>query len=40
MIDNLNASYIRQSAIEDKGAVHLIVGKVIEPDGSVRAQKQ
>jgi Pectate lyase superfamily protein len=39
MIDNLNASYVRQSAIEDKGAVHLIVGKVMEPDGSPRAEK-
>ena len=40
MIDNLNASYIRQSAIEDKGAVHLIVGKVMEPDGSLRMEKK
>lgn len=31
MIDNLNANYVNLGAIEDKGAINLKVGNVIEP---------
>jgi hypothetical protein len=33
MIDNLNADYVNLGAVENKGAINLVLGHLIEPDG-------